>query len=128
MIGQLIFLLIAVSAIIFFTKNVRKIIRNINLGRSVDRSDRPRDRLLVLLKVAFGQTKMVKRPTAAVLHLFVYLGFIIINLEVLEIIIDGLLGTHRIFAQSLGGFYVFLIGGFEIFVIRWLCLFRQQMC
>jgi len=117
MIGQLIFLLIAVSAIIFFTKNVRKIIRNINLGRSVDRSDPPRDRLLVLLKVAFGQTKMVKRPTAAVLHLFVYLGFIIINLEVLEIIIDGLLGTHRIFAQSLGGFYVFLIGGFEILAV-----------
>ena len=94
MIGQLIFLLIAGSAIVFFTKNVRKIIRNINLGRPVDRSDRPRDRLVVLLKVAFGQTKMVKRPTAAVLHLFVYLGFIIINLEVLEIIIDGLLGTY----------------------------------
>lgn len=117
MIGQLIFLLIAGSAIVFFTKNVRKIIRNINLGRPIDRSDRPRDRLVVLLKVAFGQTKMVKRPTAAVLHLFVYLGFIIINLEVLEIIIDGLLGTHRIFARPLGGFYVFLIGSFEILAV-----------
>ncbi len=117
MIGQLIFLLIAVSAIVFFTKNIRKVIRNINLGRSIDRSDQPLDRLKILLKVAFGQKKMVKRPTAAVLHLFVYLGFIIINIEVLEIIIDGLLGTHRIFARPLGGFYAFLIGGFEILAV-----------
>ena len=114
MISQVLFLLIALGAIVFFTINVRKVVRNINLGRALDRSDRPAERFMVLLKVAFGQTKMTKRPVAAVLHLFVYLGFIIINLEVLEIIIDGLLGTHRIFASPLGGFYAFLIGCFEI--------------
>lgn len=114
MIGQVLFLLIAITAIVLFTINIRKIIRNINLGRPLDRSDRPMERFIVLLKVAFGQTKMVKRPTAALLHLFVYLGFVIINLEVLEIIIDGLAGTHRIFAGLLGGFYNFLIGCFEI--------------
>jgi len=114
MIPQLIFLIIAIAAIVLFTINVRKIIRNINLGRPADRSDRPAERFMVMLKVAFGQTKMTKRPVAAILHFFVYVGFIIINLEVLEIIIDGLFGTHRIFASPLGGLYNVLIGSFEI--------------
>ncbi|SKB51337.1 (Fe-S)-binding protein [Daejeonella lutea] len=114
MLLQVIFLLISIAAITFFTINVRKIARNINLGRPVDRSDRPGERMMVMLKVAFGQTKMVKRPIAAVLHLFVYIGFVIINIEVLEIIIDGLFGTHRIFAAPLGGFYNVLIASFEI--------------
>ena len=114
MIPQLIFLIIAIAAIVLFTINVRKIIRNINLGRPADRSDRPAERFMVMLKVAFGQTKMTKRPVAAILHFFVYAGFIIINLEVLEIIIDGLFGTHRIFAAPLGGLYNVLIGSFEI--------------
>ncbi len=114
MLLQILFLLIAIAAIAFFTLNVRKIARNINLGRPLDRSDRPAERLMVMLKVAFGQTKMVKRPIAAVLHLFVYIGFVIINIEVLEIIIDGLSGTHRIFASPLGGFYNVLIASFEV--------------
>ena len=114
MIPQLIFLAFLIAAIVLFTINVRKIIRNINLGRPTDRSDRPGERLITMLKVAFGQTKMTKRPVAAVLHFFVYAGFIIINLEVLEIIIDGLFGTHRIFAAPLGGLYSVLIGSFEI--------------
>lgn len=114
MIAQSIFLFIFVAAISLFTLNVRKIIRNINLGKAVNRSDQPLKRFLTLLKVAFGQTKMVKRPLAALMHFFVYAGFIIINLEVLEIIIDGLFGTHRIFALPLGGFYSFLIASFEI--------------
>ncbi len=114
MIAQLIFLLITIVAVTLFTINVRKIIRNINLGRPEDRSDRLGERLKTMLKVAFGQTKMVKRPVAAILHFFVYAGFIIINLEVLEIILDGLLGTHRLFSSFLGGFYNFLIGSFEI--------------
>ena len=114
MIPQLIFLIFLIAAIVFFSINVRKIIRNINLGRPVDRSDRPAERFLVMLKVAFGQTKMTKRPVAAILHFFVYVGFIIINLEVLEIIIDGLFGTHRIFGSPLGGLYNVLIGSFEI--------------
>src|SRR5688572_15178729 len=101
MIPQLIFLICVLAAIVWFTVNVRKIIRNINLGRPTDRSDRPAERWMTMLKVAFGQTKMTKRPLAAILHFFVYIGFIIINLEVLEIIIDGLFGTHRIFAAPL---------------------------
>ena len=114
MFPQLIFLSIAIAAIALFTMNVRKIIRNIHLGRSANRSDRPTERLLTMLKVAFGQTKMVKRPVAAILHLFVYIGFVVINLEVLEIIIDGLLGTHRIFARPMGGLYNILIASFEV--------------
>lgn len=114
MVLQIIFLIIATAAIVLFSLNVRKIIRNIRLGKDLDRSDRPSERMATMLKVAFGQSKMTKKPLAAVLHLFVYLGFIIINLEVLEIIIDGLFGTHRIFAQPLGVVYNVLIAGFEI--------------
>ena len=114
MVLQVIFLIIAAASIALFTKNIRKIIRNINLGRDTNRSDRPIERLITMLKVAFGQSKMGKRPIAAIMHLFVYLGFVIINLEVLEIILDGLLGTHRIFAAPLGGLYNVLIASFEI--------------
>ncbi len=114
MVLQVLFLIIAAAAIALFSLNVRKIIRNIRLGKPIDRSDRPSDRLAVMLKVAFGQSKMAKRPVAFVLHLFVYIGFVIINLEVLEIIIDGLLGTHRIFAEPLGGMYNVLIASFEV--------------
>lgn len=114
MVLQILFLIIAAAAIALFSWNVRKIIRNINLGRPLDRSDRPSERLAIMLKVAFGQSKMAKRPVAFVLHLFVYIGFIIINLEVLEIIIDGLFGTHRIFAEALGGLYNVLIASFEV--------------
>lgn len=114
MVLQVIFLLIVAAAITLFTLNARKIIRNIRLGRPDDRSDRPGERLVVMLKVAFGQTKMTKRPVAAILHFFVYVGFVIINLEVLEIIIDGLFGTHRIFAGPLGGLYNVLIASFEV--------------
>ncbi len=114
MLAQVIFLILTIAAIGLFSYNARKIIRNSRLGRPANLSDRPAERLVVMLKVAFGQTKMVKRPVAALLHLFVYLGFIIINIEVLEIAIDGLFGTHRIFAGPFGGFYSFLIGSFEI--------------
>jgi heterodisulfide reductase subunit C len=114
MVLQILFLIIAAAAISLFSLNVRKIIRNINLGRPLDRSDRPSERLAIMLKVAFGQSKMAKRPVAFILHLFVYIGFVIINLEVLEIIIDGLFGTHRIFAEPLGGLYNVLIASFEV--------------
>lgn len=114
MVLQVIFILIAAASIAVFTKNIRKIIRNINLGRDTNRSDKPRERLITMLKVAFGQSKMTKKPLAAIMHLFVYLGFVIINLEVLEIILDGILGTHRIFAAPLGGLYNVLIAAFEI--------------
>lgn len=117
MIGQLIFLVILVVAAYVFTKNVMKIRRNILLGKDADRSDQPARRWRVMAKVALGQSKMGKRPLAAVMHFFIYVGFIIINIEVLEILIDGLLGSHRIFSKPLGSLYGLLIGGFEILAL-----------
>jgi heterodisulfide reductase subunit C len=114
MVAQVIFLIVAAASIALFSLNVRKIIRNINLGKDTDRSDKPAERLATMFKVAFGQSKMVKRPVAAILHLFVYVGFVVINIEVLEIIIDGLFGTHRIFSAPLGGLYHVLIASFEV--------------
>lgn len=100
----------------FFFRNVRKLARNIKLGKEVDVSDNKPSRWRNMALIALGQTKMVVRPIAGLMHIIVYVGFIIINIEVLEIIIDGLLGTHRIFA-SLGSFYDFLIGSFEILAL-----------
>ena len=97
----------------FFAINIKKIIRNINLGQDVNRSDNSSARWRNMAMIALGQSKMVKRPIAGFLHIIVYAGFIIINIEVLEIIIDGLFGTHRVFS-SLGVVYNFLIGSFEI--------------
>jgi len=111
--SNIIFAILLIAGIGFFTKNVKKIIRNIKLGRAVDRFDNSSLRLKNMINIALGQSKMVRRPIAGFLHIIVYVGFIIINIEVLEIIIDGLFGTHRIFS-SLGSFYGFLIGSFEI--------------
>lgn len=116
MVAQIIFLVITLAAIVLFAFNSRKIIRNIRLGRPVDRSDQPQKRLITMLRVAFGQSKMVVRPIPAFLHFFVYIGFVIINIEVVEIMIDGLFGTHRIF-HGLGGLYDFLIASFEILAL-----------
>jgi len=113
MISQILFIALTIAAIAFFSLNVKKVIRNIKLGRPADRSDQPSKRLITMMKVAFGQTKMVVRPIPAALHFIVYIGFVIINIEVLEIMIDGVFGTHRIFG-GLGSIYNFLIGGFEI--------------
>ena len=96
----------------FFIYNIRKLIRNIRLGRPEVVTDHKRERLQNMLRIAFGQQKMLVRPVVAVLHLIVYAGFLIINIELLEIIIDGLTGSHRIFA-SLGVCYYFLITAFE---------------
>ena len=114
MLAQLIFLALSAFAIYLFGKNAGKIGRNIHLGLPENRSDRKSERLKTMLWVAFGQSKMQKRPVAAILHLFLYLGFVIINIEVLEIVIDGLFGTHRIFAAPLGQVYGVLIGAFEV--------------
>ncbi len=115
-ISNFVFLLILIAAGGAFAWQVRKIRRNIMLGKPVDRNDRKAERLAIMTKVALGQSKMVVRPLAGIMHIFIYVGFVIINLEVLEIIIDGVFGTHRIFA-SLGGFYDFLIGSFEILAL-----------
>tara|TARA_R110001599_G_scaffold58396_1_gene160954 strand:- start:4944 stop:6260 length:1317 start_codon:yes stop_codon:yes gene_type:complete len=112
---NIIFALVLIVGIGFFVKNIRKLIRNINLGKDVDRSDNKSARWKNMAKIALGQYKMVRRPVSGILHVAVYLGFIIINIEVLEIIIDGLFGTHRVFQPLLGdAFYAFLIGTFEV--------------
>jgi len=110
---NLIFAILLVAGVGFFIKNIKKIIRNIKLGKSVDRTNNPDARLKNMLMIALGQSKMIKRPISGLLHIIVYVGFIIINIEVIEIIIDGLFGTHRVFS-FLGGFYNILIGSFEI--------------
>lgn len=110
---SIIFIIILVSAIGLFTYNARKIRRNILLGKDITFESTSKERLLNMLKVALGQSKMINRPVAGILHILVYAGFILINIEVLEIILDGILGTHRILAP-LGKFYNFLIGFFEI--------------
>ena len=113
LIAQIAFLVVLVAGIAFFTKNIRRVIRNVKLGKKVDRTDKPGERFAKMARVALGQSKMVKKPFSGFLHIIVYLGFIIINIEVLEIIIDGVFGTHRILA-FLGSGYNFLIGTFEI--------------
>ena len=114
---QVLFVLISGVAIWLFTKKVKEIIRNIRLGRDEDFSDRKPERWKNVLLLAFGQKKMFRNPLVAVLHFFVYAGFIIINIEVLEIVLDGIFGTHRLFAKPLGGFYTFLINAFEILAV-----------
>lgn len=113
---NIIFLLALVAGVGYFIKNSRKIIRNINLGHKVDASDHKKERWSNVIRIALGQSKMVVRPVAGLLHIIVYVGFIIINIEVLEIIIDGLFGTHRIFA-GLGIVYDVLIASFEILAL-----------
>ena len=117
MIAQAIFIIILAAAVYLFAKNAGKIRRNILLGKDTNRSDQPGKRWAVMARVALGQTKMVKRPLAAVMHFFIYVGFVIINLEVMEIMIDGIFGSHRIFSKPLGGLYNLLIGGFEVLAL-----------
>ncbi len=112
-IAQILFVIALVAGIGFFVRNVRRLIRNIKLGKEIDRSDNPGERFGKMARIALGQSKMVRRPLAGALHVIVYVGFIIINIEVLEIIIDGIFGTHRILS-FLGGFYNVLIASFEI--------------
>jgi heterodisulfide reductase subunit C len=115
---NIVFAIILIAGIGFFVKNIRKLIRNIKLGKSVDRSDNKSARWKNMIKIALGQYKMVTRPVSGILHVLVYVGFIIINIEVLEIIIDGLFGTHRVFQPILGdAIYGFLIGTFEILAV-----------
>jgi len=114
-------ILFAIALIIglgYFAKNVKKLIRNIKLGQAKDVSDNKSQRWKNMVMIALGQSKMVRRPISGFLHIIVYVGFIIINIEVLEIIIDGLFGTHRIFTTILPEtVYGFLIGTFEILAV-----------
>ena len=117
LIGQLTFLVLLSTAGILFARRIGQIRKNINLGRDVDRSDRPKERWALMARVAMGQSKMVVRPVAGIMHIVIYAGFILINIEVLEILVDGLFGTHRVFAPFLGGLYDVMIATFE-----WLAL------
>ena len=106
------FILLVIAGIALFVRNMRRLRHDIRLGTVVDTSAHKRERLIRMLRLALGQGKMGVRPVAGLLHLFVYVGFIIINIEVLEILIDGIFSTHRAFG-FMGGFYNFLIGAFE---------------
>jgi heterodisulfide reductase subunit C len=110
------FAIILIIGFGYFTINVKKLIRNIKLGKDVNRFENPSERWKNMAMIALGQSKMVKKPVAGILHIIVYVGFVIINLELLEIIIDGLFGTRRVFA-SLGMLYDVLIASFEILAL-----------
>lgn len=114
MLSSILFIALIVVGFGFFAKNARKIYRNIMLGQSVNRTDRSSERWKNMLLVAFGQKKMFARPVPALLHLAIYVAFMITQIELIEIIIDGIFGTHRIFKEPLGGFYTFMISLIEI--------------
>lgn len=114
---QILFLLISAVSVWFFTKKVKEISRNIKLGRDEDISDNRGQRWRNVLLLAFGQKKMFRNPPVAIMHFFVYAGFIIINIEVLEIVMDGILGKHRLFAAPLGVLYPLLINAFEVLAL-----------
>ena len=113
---NILFALALIIGIGYFIKNIRKLVRNIKLGRDIDISDHKKQRWKNMALIALGQRKMVVRPVSGILHVIVYIGFIVINIEVLEIIIDGLTGSHRIFS-GIGPVYGWLIGVFEVFAI-----------
>lgn len=122
-IPNILFAIVLIAGVGYFAKNVKKLIRNIKLGHDVDTSDNTSQRWKNMAMIALGQSKMVKRPVAGFLHIIVYLGFIIINIEVLEIILDGLFSgilydDHRLFSALLpASVYGFLIGSFEILAV-----------
>lgn len=113
---NILFAILLIIGFGYFAINVKKLIRNIKLGQDIDRTDNSSQRWKNMTMIALGQSKMVKRPIAGFLHIIVYVGFVIINVELLEIIIDGLFGTHRAFS-GLGSLYNFLIGSFEILAL-----------
>ena len=115
---NIIFTFLLIFSLGFFAGNIKKLITVINLGKPVNRSDNPLKRLSNMIRVALGQSKMVSKPISGALHVIVYLGFIIINIEVLEILIDGVTGSHRFFSKYFStSIYNFLIASFEIFAL-----------
>ncbi|NBB28620.1 (Fe-S)-binding protein [Cellulophaga sp. BC115SP] len=110
---QILFLLALAAAGYFIGQRIKTIRNTILLGRDEDRSDRPEERRAMMLRIAFGQQKMFDRPLIGLMHFVIYAGFLLINVEVLEIVLDGLLGTHRLFAPILGDTYPLLINFFE---------------
>jgi len=117
-IQQIIFIAVAAFAIWLFAKNIIIIRHNILLGKDEALNNNSSQRWRNLLLLAFGQKKMFRNPLVAVMHFIVYAGFIIINIEVMEIVLDGILGTHRLFLPYIGNLYTFLINAFEILAIK----------
>lgn len=121
-VANIIFVVLLLAAGGLFARNVSKIVRNIRLGRDLKRNDQPGKRWALMTRVALGQSKMVVRPVAGLMHIFVYVGFVIINIEILEIVLDGIVGTHRLFVPLLGAnLYHVFINTFE--VLAFLVLF-----
>lgn len=117
MVEQVIFCAMLAVGIGLFVRSIRKIRRNIFLGRPLKINDRKSERWKTMARVALGQSKMVVRPLAGFFHVLIYVGFVLINIEVLEIVLDGITGSHRLFAHSLGDIYVVAIGFFEILAV-----------
>lgn len=114
MISSILFGVLLVGGFTFFTINILKIRANILLGRDIDRADNKSERWKTMILVALGQKKMFTRPIPALLHLALYAAFIITQIELIEIFVDGIAGTHRVFKDSLGGFYTFMVSFIEI--------------
>ena len=116
-VAQILFILLLSVAAAGIYLSISRIRKNILLGREEDRSDNKLARIKKMLLMALGQKKMFKKPLPAILHFFVYAGFLIVNVEMLEIAIDGIFGTHRIFAPYLGSLYPVIINVFEFFAL-----------
>ena len=116
MISTIVFALLLVLAVAFFTRNILKITRNIKLGRDINIKDNPKKRWWLVLRVAIFQSKMMGLPIAGILHVFVYAGFILVNIEMLEVMVDGFTGSHRVFS-FLGDFYTVIISATEFFAL-----------
>ena len=114
---NIIFVVVLFLGLYFFSRNLHRLYRNINLGKQIDVSDNKKQRFINMSKIALGQGKLIKRPISGFLHVVVYVGFIIINIELLEIILDGILGSHRLFSSYMGSFYGYLIGTFEFLAV-----------
>ncbi|MCD6179481.1 MAG: (Fe-S)-binding protein [Bacteroidales bacterium] len=115
MVSSIIFLVVLAITVVLFYRSVNVIIQNIKLGKPLDIKDQQQKRWKTMFLVAIGQSKMVKRPIAGILHILVYTGFIMVNFEMLEIMTDGIAGTHRVF--SFLPFYNVLISVFEVFAL-----------
>ena len=112
--SNILFILLLIGGSTFFALNVKKIIANIKLGKAIDRTDNKKERFKTMVRVALGQSKMTRRPIAGMLHIFIYLAFVITQIELIEIIVDGISGSHRLFMDALGGFYTFMISLIEV--------------
>src|SRR5665647_1694889 len=117
LVQQILFIILVGFAVFIFWHKAKEIRANINLGQDEDLSDHKGERWRNVMLLALGQKKMFRYPLVGIMHFVIYAGFVIINIEVLEIVLDGIFGTHRMFAGGLGGFYTFVIDFFEILAI-----------